>query len=235
LACSTACTARRRRAVWRSVFKNASTAASSGEDRLTWADSVGNADGAPSFFKDLTAWECADSSFHIEHHVPAVHVAIVDEAPVISDSDQRILLVHGLAFGLQFSRLVYALDPPSPVRCIVAANDTNATLRFHQIRHGEFGIRRTWILTGKTRRSRWTSSRIPAAKSHRPGRSLTGALLPVTGREVPMASRPRGYAQPHRRRPASTRSSGQHSRGFSKLCSRDRRRDGACPGRLKES
>jgi hypothetical protein len=105
---------------------------------LTWADSVGNADGAPSFFKDLTAWECADSSFHIEDHVPAVHVAIVDEAPVISDSDQRILLVHGLAFGLQFSRLVYALDPPSPVRCIVAANDTNATFRFHQIRPGEF-------------------------------------------------------------------------------------------------
>jgi hypothetical protein len=30
--------------------------------------------------------------------------------------------VHGLAFGLQFSRLVYALDPPSPVRYIVAAN-----------------------------------------------------------------------------------------------------------------
>jgi hypothetical protein len=105
---------------------------------LTWADSVGAAAGAPSFFNDLTAWECADSSFHIEDHVPAVHVAIVDEAPVISDSDQRILLVHGLAFGLQFSRLVYALDPPSPVRCIIAANDTNATFRFHQIRHGEF-------------------------------------------------------------------------------------------------
>ena len=36
-----------------------------------------------------------------------------------------------------FSRLVYALDPPSSVRCITGANDTNATFRFHQIRPGE--------------------------------------------------------------------------------------------------
>jgi hypothetical protein len=103
---------------------------------LTWADSIGAADGAPSFVEDLTAWECADSSFHIEDFVP-VDVAIVDEAPLISDSNQRVLLLHGLAFALQFSRLVYALDPPSPVRCIVGANDTNATFRFHQVRQGE--------------------------------------------------------------------------------------------------
>lgn len=104
---------------------------------LTWADSVGGADGAPSFFDDLTAWECADSSFHIEDSV-AVDVAIVDDAPLISDSDQRILLLHGIAFAMQFSRLVYALDPPSSVRCIIGANDTNATFRFHQIRQGEY-------------------------------------------------------------------------------------------------
>jgi hypothetical protein len=103
---------------------------------LTWTDSVGAADGAPSFLNDLTAWECADSSFHIEDFVP-VHVATVDDAPLIADSDQRILLLHGLAFALQFSRLVYALDPAGPVRCIVGANDTNATFRFHQIRQGE--------------------------------------------------------------------------------------------------
>jgi hypothetical protein len=66
-----------------------------------------------------------------------VDVATVDDAPLISDSDQRILLLHGLAFALQFSRLVYALDPPGPVRRIVGANDTNATFRFHQIRQGE--------------------------------------------------------------------------------------------------
>ena len=103
---------------------------------LAWADSVGNADTAPSSRHDLTGWECADTSFHIEDFVP-VEVATVDDAPLISDSDQRILLAHGLAFALEFSRLVYALDPPSPVRCIVAANDTNATFRFHQIRQGE--------------------------------------------------------------------------------------------------
>jgi hypothetical protein len=103
---------------------------------LTWADSVGVAAGAPSFFNDLTAWECADSSFHIEDFVP-VDVATVDDAPLISDSDQRVLLSHGLAFALQFSRLVYALDPPSPVRCIIGANETNATFRFHQVRPGE--------------------------------------------------------------------------------------------------
>lgn len=61
----------------------------------------------------------------------------MDGAPLIGDDDQRILLTQGLAFALQFSRLVYALDPPSPVRCIVNANDTNGTFRFHQIRRGE--------------------------------------------------------------------------------------------------
>jgi len=95
---------------------------------LTWRDSVGAAEGAPSFFNDLTGWECADSSFHIEDVVP-VDVTTVDDAPLISDRDQRILLLHGLAFALGFSA--------DPVRCIVGANDTNATFRFHQIRQGE--------------------------------------------------------------------------------------------------
>ncbi|MEV3926065.1 hypothetical protein [Actinomadura coerulea] len=103
---------------------------------LTWASSVGGAAGAPSFFKDLTAWECSDSSFHLEDEV-AVDVRTVDDAPVIGEADQRILLLHGVSFALEFSRLVYALDPPSPVRCILGANDSNATFRFHQIRSGE--------------------------------------------------------------------------------------------------
>ncbi|AYV32333.1 hypothetical protein EES41_36860 (plasmid) [Streptomyces sp. ADI95-16] len=103
---------------------------------LTWASSVGNAADTPSFFNDLTAWECSDSSFHLEDFVP-VDVVTVDDAPVISSDDQRILLMHGVAFVLEFSRLVYALKPTSPVRCIVGANDTNATFRFHQIRPGE--------------------------------------------------------------------------------------------------
>lgn len=103
---------------------------------LTWATSVGGSDAAPSYFNDLTGWECSDSSFHLEDSV-AVDVETVDGAPVISQEDQRTLLLHGLSFALAFSRLVYALDPPSPVRCVVGANETNATFRFHQIRPGE--------------------------------------------------------------------------------------------------
>ena len=103
---------------------------------LTWADSVGNADGAPAFFNDLTAWECSDSSFHLEDYVP-VPVAIVDDAPRITEDDQRILLIHGITFALEFGRLVHALEQPTPVRCIVSTNETNATFRFHQIRPGE--------------------------------------------------------------------------------------------------
>ncbi|WP_433419714.1 hypothetical protein ACQP1V_06180 [Microtetraspora malaysiensis] len=103
---------------------------------LTWATSVEGVEGAPSFCNDLTAWECADSSFHLEDFVP-VEVATVNGAPMISEDDQRILLLHGVAFALKFSQLVYALDPPSPVRCIIGANETNATFRFHAIRPGE--------------------------------------------------------------------------------------------------
>lgn len=103
---------------------------------LTWADSTGGAADAPSFFPDLTAWECSDTSFHLEDSVP-VEVATVDDAPVISEEDQRILLLHGVAFAMEFSQQVYALDPPSPVRCILGANETNASFRFHQIRPGE--------------------------------------------------------------------------------------------------
>ncbi|WP_328929922.1 hypothetical protein OG429_38645 [Streptomyces sp. NBC_00190] len=103
---------------------------------LTWANSAGNANDAPSFFGDLTGWECADSSFHLEDHVP-VDVRIIDDAPQVSQDDQRILLLHGITFALEFRDLITRLDHPSPVRCIVSANETNATFRFHQIRAGE--------------------------------------------------------------------------------------------------
>jgi hypothetical protein len=56
---------------------------------------------------------------------------------VITEADQRILLLHGLAAALEFCTLVYALDPPAPVRCIIGTNETNGTFRFHQIRPGE--------------------------------------------------------------------------------------------------
>ncbi|WP_432847108.1 hypothetical protein ACQPXB_40690 [Amycolatopsis sp. CA-161197] len=104
---------------------------------LTWADSTADADNAPSFFPDLTFWECSDSSFHLEDFVQ-VDVATVDDQPFISEDDQRLLLMHGVALAREMSRAVYALEPPSPVRCIIGANETNATFRFHQIRAGEY-------------------------------------------------------------------------------------------------
>ncbi|MFD5462873.1 hypothetical protein ACFWIQ_08580 [Kitasatospora sp. NPDC127059] len=103
---------------------------------LTWADSTGDADNAPSFFGDLTGWECADSSFHLEDCVP-VDVRIVDDAPQLSEDDQRVLLLHGIAFALELRRLVTEPGHPGPVRCIVGANATSATFRFHRIRAGE--------------------------------------------------------------------------------------------------
>ena len=104
---------------------------------LTWADSAGSADGAPSQFPDLTAWECADSSLHLEDFVP-VKVPVIDYTPQISEADQRVLLLHGMALAIALSGLVRGLEQPTPVRCIIGANDTNATFRFHQIRPGEF-------------------------------------------------------------------------------------------------
>jgi hypothetical protein len=103
---------------------------------LTWANSTGGAARAPSFFPDLTGWECSDSSFHLEDFDP-VDVAVIDDAPVISEAAQRALLIQGLGFGFRFARLVRDLDEPGPVRCIIGANGTNATFRFHQIREGE--------------------------------------------------------------------------------------------------
>jgi hypothetical protein len=103
---------------------------------LVWADSVGNAERASVMFPDHTGWECADSSFHLEDRVP-VDVPIVDDVPVIIEADQRTLLIQGLTFGVRFALLVYALEELGPVRCIIGANETNATFRFHQIRPGE--------------------------------------------------------------------------------------------------
>jgi len=42
---------------------------------------------------------------------------------------RKLLLRHGFAVTLEFCRLVQALEPPAPVRCIIAVNDTNGTFR----------------------------------------------------------------------------------------------------------
>lgn len=103
---------------------------------LTWACSPPSPKDAPGRPGDLTGWECDHSSFHIEDHVP-VDIAIIDDAPVIGEAGQRTLLIQGLNFSMRFASLVRGLPELSAVRCIVGANQTNATFRFHQIRPGE--------------------------------------------------------------------------------------------------
>jgi hypothetical protein len=86
---------------------------------------------------DLTAWECATSSFHLDDMVP-VHVGLLEDGePTITDADQTLMLRHGLGFALEVVRLVRALPETVAVRCIVGANSTNGTFRFHRARRGE--------------------------------------------------------------------------------------------------
>jgi hypothetical protein len=105
-------------------------------DVVTWGDSDPQADMDTGFFVDLTAWECANTSFHLEDYVP-VDVATIDDAPLIDEPGQRVLLAHGLAAALEFAERVHALKPPAPIRCIITAGESNGTFRFHRIRPGE--------------------------------------------------------------------------------------------------
>lgn len=89
--------------------------------------------GAP----DLTGWECTTSSFHLDDVVPVQVGSLADGKPVISEADQVVMLRHGLGFALEVVRLVRALPEPVAVRCIVSANSTNGTFRFHRARPGE--------------------------------------------------------------------------------------------------
>lgn len=116
---------------------------------LVWADSVGAAERASTIFHDLTSWECANSSLHLEDSVP-VHIETVDDAPVISEAGQKTLLINGLAFGFRFAQLVQSIDEPSPVRCIIAANETNATFRFTRSGPASAGTFRTSTATSST-------------------------------------------------------------------------------------
>jgi hypothetical protein len=86
---------------------------------------------------DLTGWECATSSFHLDDVVP-VHIGLTEDGePVISEADQVLMLRHGLGFAWEVVRLVRALPEPVAVRCIVGVNSTNGTFRFHRARRGE--------------------------------------------------------------------------------------------------
>ncbi|WP_157617249.1 hypothetical protein [Saccharomonospora marina] len=108
---------------------------------LALARHAGKAPEPRSGGRDLTGWECATSSVHLEDMlegiVPIRSGSAGDGEPVIAESDQVLLLRHGLGFALEIVRLVRALPEPVAIRCIVGANSTNATFRFHSAREGE--------------------------------------------------------------------------------------------------
>ncbi|TDB69893.1 hypothetical protein E1165_27345 [Micromonospora sp. KC723] len=88
-------------------------------------------------WQDLTGYECNYNSFHLEDYAP-VQVTILDDGqPQISTEDQIVLLRLGMVVADAVLRLVRALPQPTAVRCIVLANDTNGTFRFHRIRPSE--------------------------------------------------------------------------------------------------
>jgi len=104
---------------------------------LVWTGSSADADAAPGMYHDLTGWECAHSSFHVEDYLPVSAVTSIDGTPDISEPDQRLLLTQALIFAARFARLVFDLAQPPAVRCIINANETCSTFRFNQIRSGE--------------------------------------------------------------------------------------------------
>ncbi|MGW8362899.1 hypothetical protein ACWGK1_20280 [Streptomyces wedmorensis] len=88
-------------------------------------------------FIDLTAWECSVNSFHLEDFVPVTVDVLDDGEPVIAEADQRLLLAQGLTLALHICHLGRSVEPPLQIRCIVSANTTNGTFRFHRIRAGQ--------------------------------------------------------------------------------------------------
>src|SRR5436190_16227544 len=72
---------------------------------VVWTDGARWAEPPPGNFPDLTGWECFVNSFHLEDVVP-VEVVVSDEGkPWIGDSDQVVLLRHGVGFALEVCRL----------------------------------------------------------------------------------------------------------------------------------
>jgi hypothetical protein len=104
---------------------------------LAFARHAERVDAPRAGVPDLTGWECATSSFHLDDMVPVYVGSLDDGEPVISEADQVLMLRHGLRFAWEVLRLARALPEPVAVRCIVGANSSNGTFRFHRARPGE--------------------------------------------------------------------------------------------------
>ena len=102
------------------------------------ADEIGN---APGNSPDLTGWECSVNTVHLDFIVPIAIGSPAAGEPVIDDDAQVHLLRHGLGLAVEIVRLAGELDGPVPVRCIIGANSTSGTFRFHRVRPGE-----TWLV-----------------------------------------------------------------------------------------
>lgn len=86
---------------------------------------------------DLTQWECQVNSLHLDD-VMSVEVDTLDDGePVISENEQRRMLSCGVVFSFSIAQLVHGLDDPVQVRCILSANSSSGTFRFHRVRPGQ--------------------------------------------------------------------------------------------------
>lgn len=106
---------------------------------VVWPGGALWADPPPG--RDLTGWECFVNSFHLEDEVPVGVAVSGDGEPSITEDEQLVLLRQGVSLGLALCRSAAGLEPPVPIRCVVNANATNGTFRFHRIRAGEDWVR----------------------------------------------------------------------------------------------
>jgi hypothetical protein len=84
-----------------------------------------------------------------------------------SEAAQVLMLRHGLGFAFEVVRLVRELPGFVAVRCIIGANDSNGTFRFHRARAGD-----VWIgpdLDGFELEQLVTVERDPPASAERRG------------------------------------------------------------------
>ncbi|HZM84287.1 MAG TPA: hypothetical protein VFC19_51870 [Candidatus Limnocylindrales bacterium] len=110
-------------------------------DVVVWTDGARWAAPPPGNFPDLTGWECFVNSLPLADVVAVRVVVDAEGEPSISEGDQVVLLRHGVALALRVCGMAAALDGPVAVRCVVAANRTNGTFRFHRVRPGQ-----DWVL-----------------------------------------------------------------------------------------
>jgi hypothetical protein len=103
---------------------------------LTWAGSRADSARATEHSGCLTGWETGHNWVPLEGFI-GVHSNALYGLDKLTEAQERLLLRHGFDFLVKFSALARALDPPVPIRCILAGSEDSVTFRFHQIRPAE--------------------------------------------------------------------------------------------------